>query len=115
LIAVDGGDSTTVTDAVMPRGGDWMGDRLIFSAGRVIFSVAPDGSQLRALTTLDESRGEFQHVWPRFLPDGRRVLLLIRSTQPDRRQQRFVALRSRPPEHERRGRWRRARRAPAVV
>jgi len=84
LIAVDGGDSTTVTDAVMPRGGDWMGDRLIFSAGRVIFWVAPDGSQLRALTTLDESRGDFQHVWPRFLPDGRRFLFLIRSTQADR-------------------------------
>jgi len=84
LIPADGGDPTVVTDATLPRGGDWMGDRLIFAASRVIFSVSPDGSQLRPLTTLDESRGDFQHVWPRFLPDGRRFLFLIRSPNADR-------------------------------
>ena len=84
LISVDGGDPTTVTDATEPRGGDWMGDRLIFAAGRVIFSVARDGAQLRRLTTLDEAQGDFQHAWPRFLPDGRRFLFLIRSAHAER-------------------------------
>ena len=84
LISADGGDPTVVTDATQPRGGDWMGDRLIFAASKVIFTVGPDGSQLRRLTTLEESRGDFQHVWPRFLPGGRRFLFLIRSTQAER-------------------------------
>ena len=35
---------------------------------------APDGSQLTTVTTVDESAGDFQHAWPRFLPDGRRFL-----------------------------------------
>jgi hypothetical protein len=43
--------------------------------------VAADGSSLQQETYLDKSRGEYQHAWPEFLPDGRRYLFLVRSTQ----------------------------------
>jgi len=34
-----------------------------------------------ALTTLDPARGENTHRWPLFLPDGRRLLYLVRGEQ----------------------------------
>jgi Tol biopolymer transport system component len=83
-IPADGGEPETLTDAVQPHGGDWSGDRIIFAARQGIYTVASDGSQLATVTTVDESAGEFQHAWPRFLPDGRRFLYVIRSTHADR-------------------------------
>ena len=56
-IAADGGEPETITDALQPHGGDWTGDRVIFAAQAGIYSVAPDGSQLTAVTTVDESAG----------------------------------------------------------
>jgi Tol biopolymer transport system component len=83
-ILADGGEPETLTDAVQPHGGDWLGDRLIFAARAGIYTVAPDGSQLTTVTTVDERAGDFQHAWPRFLPDGRRFLYVIRSSRPER-------------------------------
>jgi Tol biopolymer transport system component len=83
-ISADGGEPETLTDAVQPNGGDWSGDRLIFAAQKGLYTVASDGSQLAAVTTLDQSAGEFQHAWPRFLPDGRRFLYIIRSSRAER-------------------------------
>jgi serine/threonine protein kinase/Tol biopolymer transport system component len=81
-IAVSGGEPRTLADATYPRGGDWNGDgTLLFAANNVIHRVAAGGSSLRQETYLDESRGEFQHGWPEFLPDGRRYLFLVRSSQ----------------------------------
>ncbi|MEO7274755.1 MAG: protein kinase [Vicinamibacterales bacterium] len=84
VISAEGGDPTIVTDAVEPRGGDWAGDQLIFAASKVISVVTPGGGQLRRLTEIDPAQGDFQHVWPKFLPDGRRFLFLIRSQQAER-------------------------------
>ncbi len=83
-IPADGGEPETLTDAVQPHGGDWMGDRLIFAANAGIYTVAPDGSQLTTITSVDEGAGEFQHAWPKFLPDGRRFLFVIRSSRAER-------------------------------
>ena len=83
-ITADGGEPETITDALQPHGGDWAGDRVLFAAQAGIYSVAPDGSQLTTVTTVDESAGDFQHAWPRFLPDGRRFLYIIRSSRAER-------------------------------
>ncbi len=45
--------------------------------------VSPDGSGLAPVTTLDAARGEYLHGWPEFLPDGRRFLFVVRSSQPE--------------------------------
>ena len=74
----------TLADVPHSRGGDWSrDDTLIFSTPAGLMRVGADGSALAAVTTLDSSRGEYSHGWPEFLPDGRRFLFVIRSTQPD--------------------------------
>jgi eukaryotic-like serine/threonine-protein kinase len=83
-ISVDGGEPETLADAPQPHGGDWVGDRILFAAQAGVFSVAPDGSRLTPVTTLDASAGDFQHAWPTFLPDARRFLFVIRSSRPER-------------------------------
>jgi eukaryotic-like serine/threonine-protein kinase len=81
-IAASGGGPQALADAPYPRGGDWNHDgTLLFSANDVIHRVAADGSSLQQATYLDQSRGEYQHAWPEFLPDGRRYLFLVRSSQ----------------------------------
>jgi Tol biopolymer transport system component len=83
-IPVDGGEPEVVADAPRPHGGDWSGNWIVFASERGIRKVAPDGSGLSVLTTVDESLGDYQHAWPEFLPDGRRYLYLIRSSRPER-------------------------------
>jgi Tol biopolymer transport system component len=83
-IPASGGEPQTLTSVEQPRGGDWHGDRLIFAVRKGIHSIAADGTQLTVVTTLDEPAGEFQHAWPRFLPDGRRFLYVIRSSNGER-------------------------------
>ena len=83
-IPVRGGEPQEIAAAAHPRGGDWQGQWILFSADGVIHKVAADGSQASVLTAIDRSRGEYQHTWPEFLPDGRRFLFLIRSSHPDR-------------------------------
>jgi eukaryotic-like serine/threonine-protein kinase len=83
-ISVYGGEPQELAAAPHPHGGDWQGSWLLFSTERSINRIAADGSQLFAVTALDPSRGDYQHTWPEFLPDGRRFLFIIRSTQPER-------------------------------
>ncbi|HKE82862.1 MAG TPA: protein kinase [Vicinamibacterales bacterium] len=42
-----------------------------------LFRVSAAGGEPVALTRLDRTKGEANHVWPRFLPDGRGVLFTI--------------------------------------
>ena len=46
-----------------------------------IFRVSAGGGEPKPATTLDKSRGETQHRWPSFLPDGRHFLYLARGPQ----------------------------------
>jgi Tol biopolymer transport system component len=79
---LSGGGAQTLTDAPFPQGGAWNANgTLLFGANNVIYGVAADGSSPHQETYLDTSRGEYQHAWPEFLPDGRRYLFLVRSTQ----------------------------------
>jgi Tol biopolymer transport system component len=66
-------------------GGTWNRDGAILFSGRngPIQRVADTGGVATAVTTLDGSRKETAHVWPVFLPDGRRFLYLGRSDNPE--------------------------------
>jgi len=80
-IAIDGGEPQVLADAPHPHGGTWSGDWILFSTEKAIYKVASDGTRLSVLTSLDPSRGEYQHTWPEFLPGGKRFIFLIRSSQ----------------------------------
>ena len=63
------------------RGATWGEDDTIIygaSGSRGLWQVPAAGGTPEPLTTLDESRGEFQHVWPELLPGGKAVLFTIR-------------------------------------
>jgi eukaryotic-like serine/threonine-protein kinase len=83
-IDVDGGDPLVLVDAPHPRGGDWSAaGTILFSRTGGIHRVVENGSHSVQVTALDESRGEFEHGWPEFLPDGRRFLYIVRSSRLD--------------------------------
>ena len=74
----------SLRDLSLGRGGSWS------AAGTILFSatqldgvsqvrVSASGGTSAPVTTLDVSRGESSHQWPRFLPDGRRFLYSVGS------------------------------------
>ncbi|HMF79531.1 MAG TPA: winged helix-turn-helix domain-containing protein [Bryobacteraceae bacterium] len=55
-------------------GASWStGGVILYSAGGPLYTVNAAGGPCKQLTRLDEP-GEFRHVWPQFLTDGRRFL-----------------------------------------
>ncbi|HEY3124049.1 MAG TPA: protein kinase, partial [Thermoanaerobaculia bacterium] len=78
-IAVSGGSPQTLCDAPSARGGTWNHDGVILfvpSPGDSVHRVAASGGAASPVTRLDQSRAEFGHTWPFFLPDGRHFLYL---------------------------------------
>jgi Tol biopolymer transport system component len=78
-IAVSGGSPQTLCDAPSARGGTWNRDGVILfvpSPGDSVHRVAASGGAPSPVTRLDQSRAEFGHTWPFFLPDGRHFLYL---------------------------------------
>jgi serine/threonine protein kinase len=74
-----------LTDVPFPRGADWNdGGTILFAAENGIQRIDADGSGQQAVTTLDAAAGDSRHAWPSFLPDGRRFLFLIRSSDAER-------------------------------
>jgi len=81
-IDLAGGATADLGDAPAGRGAAWN------VAGDLVFAPSPSGPLARrdrsgtitALTTLES--GETSHAWPSFLPDGRHVIFLVRSSQP---------------------------------
>jgi hypothetical protein len=59
-------------------GGTWNADGVIVfgRADGPLMQVSASSGEPVSVTQLDESRGEFAHGWPVFLPDGRRFLYL---------------------------------------
>jgi Tol biopolymer transport system component len=82
---------TVQTIGTLPQaatvGGTWGQDgTLLFStggAGARIYAVPAGGGEVRPLTTHDTSRGEIGHWWPQFLPDGRRFLFVVGSSDEE--------------------------------
>ena len=80
-IDVSGGSAQVLSDARGSYGGTWNRDGVILIAPmqKPLFRVSADGGTPMPVTTLDQSRGEYVHSWPQFLPDGRHFLYLASS------------------------------------
>jgi eukaryotic-like serine/threonine-protein kinase len=69
-----------ICDAVF--GGSWSAKGTIVFAGSAgLYRVSAGGGEPVMLTKVDQSLGEFSHRFPVLLPDNRRFLYLVRSTQ----------------------------------
>ncbi len=78
-IEAAGGRALTLCDASLGRGGAWNRDGVIVFApdgSGALHRVSASGGAASPVTKLDETRGETAHLWPYFLPDGRRFLYL---------------------------------------
>ncbi len=88
-IEASGGATQTICDiqSGAGRGGAWNQDGVIvfsaYSTGRAIHRVAATGGVPAALTRLDQTGRENAHMWPQFLPDGKRFLYLNRCNEPE--------------------------------
>jgi len=72
-IEAAGGPPLTVCDAPTGRGGSWNEAGVIVFAPSTtssIHRVSAGGGESQAVTQLDSARGEANHRWPCFLPDG---------------------------------------------
>jgi Tol biopolymer transport system component len=58
--------------------------------GSGVMQVPASGGTPSAVTTVDRSAGEVAHLWPRFLPDGRRFLFLARAKAGRESQQGWI-------------------------
>jgi serine/threonine protein kinase/Tol biopolymer transport system component len=70
-----------VANVTDPRGGTWGRDNVIVYSPHpdgALYRVPADGGTPLDLTTLDRTKQEISHRWPRFLPDGRHVLFMNR-------------------------------------
>ena len=86
-IEAAGGTPEILCDAPLGFGGTWN------SAGVILFAPAQNSVGLHQVsdrggvptpvTSLDGARLEYQHTFPRFLPDGRHFVFLVWSGQPE--------------------------------
>jgi serine/threonine protein kinase len=86
-IPAGGGPVQVLAASGNSRGAAWgADDTILFVSGNTgLFRVSSSGGPVTAVTTLDASRQEVGHRWPRFLPDGRHFLYLVRSGTPENR------------------------------
>ena len=76
-IAATGGRAETLCDATGARGGAWSPSNVIVfapDAGGPLFRIPASGGTPTPATTLDETRKEYGHRFPTFLPDGEHFL-----------------------------------------
>jgi len=86
-IPLNGGAVQTLCDVDgFGEGGTWSrNNAIVFSSGHgPLIRVGSGGGTPTAVTELDKSAGERDHISPQFLPDGRHVLYLARGTDYDR-------------------------------
>ncbi len=79
-----GGSAQTLADAPLAGGGgDWNRNGIILFMPNIgpLYRVEEDGGEAIPVTKLDEVRGDVYHAYPQFLPDGRRFIFYLASTQ----------------------------------
>jgi DNA-binding winged helix-turn-helix (wHTH) protein/Tol biopolymer transport system component len=65
-------------------GGTWSaGGTIVFAGAEGLYAVSADGGDVRPLTRVDGTRGEFSHRFPVMLPDDTRYVYLVLSTQAE--------------------------------
>jgi eukaryotic-like serine/threonine-protein kinase len=84
-IGVNGVGSQLIGEAPRFRGASWgADDTIVFGQlNGPLYRIPAGGGQPSALTRLDQARRELDHRWPYFLPDGRRLLYLVRTERHD--------------------------------
>ena len=90
-VAVAGGPPQTLSTlgrgAGGVDGGTWNRDGVIlFSQAGLIHRVSAGGGTATPVTKLNQSRHESAHLWPHFLPDGKRFLYFVPSRNPEQQQ-----------------------------
>ena len=83
-VAITGGPAVRVGGGgARPRGGSWGPEDVILfattDASTGLSRISAGGGEAEVLTTPNSERGERDHVFPEFLPDGRAVLFEITS------------------------------------
>jgi eukaryotic-like serine/threonine-protein kinase len=80
-----GGPVLTICDfTTRYRGATWNHDgEIVFSAEGRLFRVPATGGQPVPFAIPNRSRGEEAYRWPVFLPDGRRFIFVVYSTDPE--------------------------------
>ena len=83
VVNLAGGAVTTIADNVTGRGA-WSSDNVIlFSRNNGgLYWVPQAGGSASVATKLDTEAGEADHLWPLFLPDGRRFLYVSLNREP---------------------------------
>jgi serine/threonine protein kinase/Tol biopolymer transport system component len=82
-VSLTGGALTTLAENVTGRGA-WGSDNvLLFSRNNGgLYWVPQAGGRAAVATKLDKAAGEVDHLWPQFLPDGRRFLYVSLNREP---------------------------------
>jgi Tol biopolymer transport system component len=85
-VRLDGAAPIVVADVgVRSAGGTWGASAILFAESRSgIYAVPTGGGAATEVTTPDRQAGESAHRWPVFLPDGRRFLYSVSSSEPSR-------------------------------
>jgi Tol biopolymer transport system component len=84
-IAISGGPVETLADAPVLRGGTWNDEGVIVfgpNVGSPLLRVSAFGGAVSPVTAIDKTKGESDHRWPVFLPDGRHFLFLALNANP---------------------------------
>jgi Tol biopolymer transport system component len=83
--SLTGGDPRNIVDVPEPFGaGSWSSSgEIIFSSKGLLYRVLDVGGEAKAITALDQSLQETEHLAPVFLPDGRHYLFLAVSSKPE--------------------------------
>ena len=81
---IDGGAPQVLCDGQFGPGGAWGRDGvMLFGGTEGLMRVAASGGVPQRLTQRDTARKESQHSAPQFLPDGKKFLYFIASTDPN--------------------------------
>jgi len=80
------GPRTIASIGLNPGGGSWgTGGIILFAGSRTgLMAVAETGGRVTPITTLQVGQRDRAHRWPAFLPDGRRFIYTVVSSDPDR-------------------------------
>jgi serine/threonine protein kinase len=82
-----GGNSHVICDAARLIGGSWGSEGVIVfnpDYNTPLFQVSATGGEPKAVTALDEARGDSGHASPSFLPDGQHFLFRVNSSRERR-------------------------------
>jgi serine/threonine protein kinase/Tol biopolymer transport system component len=85
-ISTAGGTPQVLADASLGRGGSWSRDDVIIftpSPNTGIWRVPAAGGPPSPVTRIQADRSGDTHVYPQFLPDGRRFIYYARSDNPE--------------------------------